>query len=81
MKLLTLVFTFFFIQTAVADLDSNMKLRKDDWKSNLKVSDAVEEDEPVRLPSQSGSKAPEVKPEKWEYVSPVDLEDETVQKN
>lgn len=81
MKLLTLVFTFFFIQTAVADLDSNMKLRKEDWKSNLKVSDTLEEDEPVRLPSQNGSKKPEAKPEKWEYVSPVDVEDETIQKN
>lgn len=67
----------FFSATAFAG-DKKIKLNNASWKSDLAIQNKVEEESPVRVPSQNKKHLPkqESKAESWNYVGPdqVDVE-------
>ena len=79
MKTLLLISIFVLSANAFAG-DQKIKLNNASWKSGLNIQNKVEDETPVRLPSQNINKNDirknELKPESWNYQGPdqVDVE-------
>jgi hypothetical protein len=75
MKALTTCFILTLSFSAIAGDKKPIKLNNASWKSDLAIQDEVKDDDPVRLPSQSGKKKKkDFKPEKWEYSGPAQVD-------
>lgn len=75
MKALITVLLFSFSFSLGAADQKQPKLRSASWKSDLTIEDKVEDDSPVRVPSQNTKKKEkEVKPKMWNYKSPAQID-------
>lgn len=76
MKALTACLILFYVHSSFAK-NNNKKIKLNDatWKSNLSIQVQLSDEEPVRVPSQNAKeKKKEVKPEKWKYLGPDQIE-------